>query len=94
MKNWSITFRVHAVQRMFERQISEENVKYVIHTGEIIENYPTDLPYPSKLVVGWIGAKSLHVVLAENIEQKEWIVITVYEPDPNKWDDGFKRRKP
>ncbi len=79
---------------MFERQISEENVKYVIQKGEVIENHPSDQPYPSKLILGWIGFRSLHIVLAENAQQKEWIVITVYEPDPSKWDDNFRRRKP
>jgi uncharacterized protein DUF4258 len=79
---------------MFERRISQENVKYVIQKGEIVENYPNDLPYPSRLILGWIGSKPLHVVLAENMEQKEWIVITVYEPDSNKWDNNFRMRKP
>jgi len=33
------------------------------------------------------------VVAAENAESGESIVITVYEPDPEEWDERYKRRK-
>ncbi len=94
MENWRLVFRVHAIQRMFSRQISEENVRYVIKTGEEIESYPTDVPYPSKLILGWIGARPIHIVLATNVQQKELIIVTVYEPNRELWKDGFKERQP
>lgn len=93
MGNWRLVFRVHAIQRMFSRQISDENVRYVVFKGETIENYPSDVPYPSKLILGWIGSRPIHVVLAENSEQKELIIITVYEPNEDKWENGFRKRK-
>lgn len=87
-------FRVHAIKRMFQRQISEEDVKHVLATGEVIERYPNDIPYPSKLLLGQRGSRPLHVVAADNAEGDETIVVTVYEPDPQEWDAGFTRRKP
>ena len=42
-------FRVRAIRRMFERGITEEDVAHVLSTGEVIEEYPDDLPYPSRL---------------------------------------------
>lgn len=89
----NLVFRIHAIQRMFNRQISDEHVRYVLKTGETIENYPTDSPYPSKLILGWIGTRPIHVVLAENMGQNELIIITVYEPNKDLWEDGFRRRK-
>jgi hypothetical protein len=47
--------RVHAIQRKFQREISEENVRHVLATGEIIESYPDDSPYPSFLALGSAG---------------------------------------
>ena len=47
----------------------------------------------SRLVLGWRGARTLHVVVAENTVDNEWIVITAYEPDPAQWETDFKRRK-
>jgi len=47
-----ITFRVHAVRRMFRRAISVEDVRRVLADGETIEDYPDDKPYPSRLLLG------------------------------------------
>jgi len=88
-----LIFRVHAVQRMFQRRISEEDVRFVLDTGEMIEEYPEDTPYPSRLILGEREKRPLHVVAAENTLSKETIVITVYEPDPDQWEPGFRRRK-
>jgi hypothetical protein len=89
-----LIFRVHAIQRMFERQISVEDVRHVLAAGETIEDYPDDTPYPSRLVLGWSGSRPIHVVVADNVDGDELIVITVYEPDPSQWEADFKRRRP
>ena len=87
-----LIFRVHAIQRMAQRGISVEDVRRVLDAGEVIEDYPDDFPYPSALVLGWIGRQAIHVVPATTPAEK--IVITVYEPDPARWEPDFKRRKP
>ena len=78
---------------MFERGIAEAEVQKVLSEGEEIAAYPDDLPYPSRLLLGWRGDRPLHVVVAYNARDDEQIVITVYEPDPAQWEDGFRRRK-
>lgn len=86
-------FRLHAVKRMFQRGIDENEVKDIVEQGETIEEYPDDLPFPSRLVLGWSGQRPIHVVAADNHESSETIVVTVYEPGPDQWDEEFKRRK-
>ena len=81
------------IQRMFERSISTEDVRLVIQNGETIESYPNDLPYPSRVLLGWRKNRPLHIVVADNLEESEIVVITVYEPDPSKWDREFRRRR-
>ena len=88
-----LIFRVHAIQRMFQRGVTVEDVRQVLATGETIENYPDDTPYPSRLVLGWLRSRPLHVVFAENKAMREIIVVTVYEPDPDRWDSDFRRRR-
>lgn len=88
-----VVYRVHAVSRMFERGITEAEVHKAMSEGEEIASYPDDLPYPSRLLLGWRGDRPLHVVVAYNARDDEEIVITVYEPDPAQWEDGFRRRK-
>lgn len=88
-----LIFRVHAIQRMFQRGVTVDDVRQVLATGETIENYPDDTPYPSRLVLGRLGSRPLHVVFAENNAMREIIVVTVYEPDPDRWDSDFRRRR-
>ena len=80
-----IIFRVHAVQRMFERAVSVKKVLGAIKTGEIIEDYSSEMPEPSRLILGFQGKRSFHVVTSENPETNETTIITVYLTDPNKW---------
>lgn len=88
-----LIFRVHAVRRMSERRIRERDVREILATGETIERYPEDTPYPSRLVLGWCLKRPIHVVVADNVEAQELVVITLYEPDPAFWEPGFRQRR-
>jgi Domain of unknown function (DUF4258) len=85
-------FRNHAVKRMFERSISVDDVRAVLIGGRTIQDYPEDTPYPSRLVLGWIGERPLHVVAADTPEG-DHIIVTVYEPDPAVWAPGFESKR-
>ncbi len=87
-----LSFRVHAIQRMFQRYVTKADVQHIVTTGETIEEYPNDTPYPSRLMLGWRGVRPLHIVIAENKADDEIIVITVYEPDPIQWSADFRER--
>jgi hypothetical protein len=89
-----IIFRTHAIKRMFQRRVDEKDVRFVLEKGEIIEVYQDDTPYPSRLILGWLESRPLHVVAADNIADNETIVITVYKPEQDKWSPNFKRRIP
>lgn len=87
------TLRVHAVQRMFERGISVEDVKHVVENGEVIHEYADDTPYPSRLILGWKELRPLHVVVADHPTEDEKIIITAYEPDPQIWESDFRHKR-
>lgn len=89
-----LVFRVHAIQRMFQRQITMLDIEHVIETGHVIKEYPDDTPYPSRLMLGRVGQRPIHVVVAENSDAGELIIITVYEPDSDLWDVSLRRKKP
>ncbi len=63
-------YRLHAIERMFQRDISEKQVEEVIENGEIIESYIDDKPYPSFLTLGNVDDIALHVVYAKDEEAK------------------------
>ncbi len=85
-----ITIGEHAFRRMFEREISPEDVLNSIRGGEVIKEYPDDKPYPSYLILSFVKNKPVHVVVAKNDMRNICFVITVYEPDPNTWSKDFK----
>jgi len=88
-----LPFRIHALRQMFQRRISDSDIRELLGVGTIIEEYSDDVPYPSFLISGTVNSRPLHVVVAYNNVDREAIVITAYEPDPDSWSDNFKRRK-
>ena len=89
----NLTFRIHALRQMFQRRISDSDIRELLGLGTIIEDYPDDVPYPSCLVSGEVNNRPLHVVMAYNNVDREAIVITTYEPDPEMWSDNNTRRR-
>ena len=82
----------HFLEKSKIRKITVEDVKSDILTGEIIENYPNDYPYPSCLVLGHsCKGKILHTVVAP-VDGFLW-VITAYFPNTMKWESDLKTRK-
>jgi hypothetical protein len=71
-----------------------DEIFYSVSQGEIIEDYPTDRPFPSCLVYGNNQkAEPIHSVWAYN-ENTQWaVLVTVYRPDPNRWINWRERRK-
>jgi len=88
-----LLIRLHAARRMLERNITIDEIEFVIDAGEVIEDYPEDEPFPSRLLLGWPKNRPLHVVAADESDTDITHVITAYQPDPTQWDEGFKRRK-
>ena len=81
----------HILLRFQQRHISYSEIKQAILSGEIIEDYPDDYPYPSCLILGKTNDnRILHVVVGLS-ESKLWL-ITAYIPDPTQWSDDFRNR--
>ncbi len=88
-----IEYRIHASQRMFRRDIHEDDVETVLKKGEIIERYDEDLPLPSLLINGRTSErKPLHVVAAINHTERIIVIVTAYKPDKAKWTSDFSGR--
>ena len=93
MQYQDLIYRVHARQSMFTRSISDECVEHILRSGEIIEDYPNAFPFPAKLLSGWYKGRCIHVVAANNSSKQQVIVITAYEPTPDKWEFDMKTRR-
>ena len=92
----AVLYSKHARDEMLNEEfgeIAEQEVYEAVSNSHVIEEYPHDKPYESRLLMGMTGAsRPLHVLCAYVPEDKTTIVITAYEPEPNRWIE-FKRRK-
>ena len=91
-ENGSIRWTGHILKRLMQRGIFQASVVQAIRSGEIIEQYPNDYPYPSCLLLGTTEAgEALHIVCGIG-EGKVWL-ITAYHPDPDEWESDLKTRR-
>ena len=88
-----IEWQRHALERMMERGISRDTVKEVLLSGELIEDYPDDDPYPSALFLGWDKGEPFHVVTALDSESGYCFIITAYRPDLEHFEPDYKTRR-
>lgn len=87
-----VIITIHAQERLRQRGIRAKDVRNCIMTGEIIEQYPDDFPFPSCLVFGKsVNGKILHVVASD--EGTGSRIITAYFPDNIEFEDDLKTRK-
>jgi len=88
-----ILFLPHALRQMlrFSKMISVEEIRHIINSGSIIEDYPDDPRGMGCLMLG-LGAEGrpIHVVCAPR--EDYLAVITAYIPEAGGWSDDFKRR--
>jgi len=83
----------HADEEAHADRFSLEDVFSSVLQGEIIEDYPTDRPYPSCLIYGDTSAgERVHSVWAYNQANRWAALVTVYRPDPRRWIDWRTRR--
>ena len=81
----------HVRARCVERNILYNDIVNTIQTGEIIESYPEDYPFPSCLICGASKNIYIHVVLSTDMNFLH--IITAYHPNDDEWENDFKSRK-
>ncbi|MBL0708831.1 MAG: DUF4258 domain-containing protein [Sulfurimonas sp.] len=88
-----ISWQKHSLQRMFERDITRQEVKTAILYGIIIEDYTDDYPFPSVLIAYINDEKSLHVVVSYDDDSSKCYIITAYVPDRKYFKDDLITRR-
>jgi Domain of unknown function (DUF4258) len=86
----------HAEREREADQITVQEIEEAVLSEdcELIEDYPADPRGHSCLILGWTGADlPIHMVCG-HLYEEEFIVITIYRPDPGEWIDWRIRREP
>lgn len=85
-------FSEHAVDQSILRHISVQEVREAVASGEVIEDYPGDKYGPSCLILGFTSLdRPLHIQCSYP-DRSLIKIVTLYEPDPDRWA-GFRVRR-
>ena len=89
-----IRLKTHAFIRSVERRIKINEIEEALLNSTIIASYPDDTPLKSYLLLGYtLNERPLHIVTAiDDTDHYIWI-ITVYEPDRNKWNRSLTKKR-
>jgi hypothetical protein len=79
-------------EKLRRRRIKAQDIEQAARNGNIIEEYPDDPRGASCLILGFVGARPLHVVCGR-LAAEEILIITAYEPDRAEWENDWKTRK-
>lgn len=83
----------HADEEAVADQLTYDDIRHSALNGEVIEDYPTDQPYPSCLIYERAQhGDPVHSVWAFNAATQWAVLVTVYRPDPRRWVDYRQRR--
>ena len=88
----NIIISLHGQLRLNERNITIDDVMNAIDSGEIIEQYPKDFPFPSCLILG-LSVKDVYIHIVVSMSDDKIYLITAYIPSLDKWEADFKTRK-
>ena len=78
---------------MLEHEITEVDVRDVLEGGEVIEEVRDEHRQIKRLYLHHVDSRPIHVVAIDNEEMQCTVVITAYEPDLMRWEQGFRKRR-
>ncbi len=74
--------------------ITDLEIGNAVGSAELLEEYLNDRPYPSCLLLGHtLEGRALHFVAAYDESAPRVILVTVYAPDPGRWEGGRRRKR-
>jgi hypothetical protein len=88
----SVKHTLHALKEEYNDGLTAKQIEDALKEGfELIEDYPDDPRGHSSLLLTWVDVTPMHVVCAPH--ESDLIIITLYIPSGNEWNDNFKQRK-
>ena len=85
-------FSDHAFLRAVERNIGDSEIMEAGNSVFLVEEYGDARYGPSALVLGFtLTGRPLHILVSLS-DTPLLRIITLYEPDPDQWEDFIRRR--
>ena len=90
-----IKWSTHALAEIVPEDLSVDDVESALEDSAVIEDYPHAHRFlPDCLVLAFVQSQEpIHVVVALN-EPKDYIlIVTVYRPNQEEWQNDWRTRK-
>lgn len=85
-------FSRHALKRVVERDISDQEIREAGSEAVVVEEYPHDKYSPSCLLLGFTRAgRPLHAQVSR-ADTPLVRIVTIYQPTDTEWIDYVRRR--
>jgi len=90
-----VIWSAHAVIELVAEDLTRQAVEGALETCTVVEDYPTlHRPLPDCLVLGYLeDGQPIHAVTAIDTEQDRILIVTVYQPNEQEWEDDWRTRK-
>ena len=95
MSDAELRFTFHAVERMQTRGIAVAEAITVLREGLLVARDREGTPRPSETRIGWVreGEARARLAVVSSVEANgDTLIITVFWPDPEKWNADFTKR--
>ncbi len=85
----------HAIAELAMEDWTRYQVERALLHCQVIEDYPTlHRPLPDCLVLAWPATNTpAHAVIALDEGRNRILMVTVYQPSKEEWEDDWKTRK-
>jgi hypothetical protein len=82
----------HALKEEMSEGLTAREIEESLLKGfELVEDYPDDRRGHSCLILTWVKEKPVHIVCAPH--EEALIIVTVYIPSREEWEQNFKTRR-
>jgi hypothetical protein len=90
-----IVWSRHAITELALEGWNRRQVEEALLDSKVIENYPAlHRPLPDCLALAWIKSIiPIHAVVALDQNRDRILIITVYRPSEEEWQDDWETRK-
>ena len=94
-KTWAFEKVVseHAFDKLRAIDCTLGEFDLLLDAAEVIEEIELELSATKELLLAIDWSRPLHVVVVVDAARREERLVTVYEPDADRWTNGYRRRR-